>query len=93
MSLQFLEVHEPVEAVADVAGEEPLIRHAIANCLIDVITHAHAERAVAEARIHGSSIFKCSLPLGRAGDARFLQRCDLGSLAVHVNMFADKTTN
>ncbi len=42
MSLQFLEVHESVEAVADVAGEEPSIMKHV-NIKIWPVTFDHAD--------------------------------------------------
>ena len=74
MALQFLEVHESIESVADVVRMEGLIGHSVANRLIDVIADTHAQFAVAIARVDRPAVLKGFLPLGWTRDASSPQR-------------------
>lgn len=87
MGLQFLDVHEPIESVADVFRKERLSGHSAANCLADVCADTHAQFAVAVARVDRSAVLKGSLPLGWTCDASSLQCRKLQ----HAIIVADKT--
>ena len=87
VDLQFLEVHEPIEPVADVVRIEGLIGHSVADCLVDVITDTDAQLAVAVARVDRPTVLKTPLPLGWARDAGPHQRHQLQ----HRLIVADKT--
>ncbi len=87
LGLQFLEVHESIQSVADVVRIESLIGHSVSDRLVDVIADAHAQFAVAIAGIDRSAVLKGSLPLGWARDANFRQRHQ----PQHRIIVADKT--
>lgn len=86
LGLQFLEVHVSIQSVADVVCIEGLIGHSVSDRLTDVFADAHAQFAVAIARIDCSAVLKGSLPLGWTRDACVLQRYDLR----HGIIVADK---
>lgn len=78
MCLQFLEAHEPVEPVADVLAKQGVLRSAVVDGIVDLPAQADAELAPAIARVEDAAVIEGAIPLGGAGGAGLLQRCDDG---------------
>lgn len=73
MDPQFLEIHVPVESVADVVPIEGVVGPSVVDCLINVVANADAQFTPAVSDVDHPPVLERALPLRWTRSACFLQ--------------------